>query len=125
MITVANIYAPNKDDPDFFNSIFHLLNNFENENLIIGGDFNVPLELSLDKKGGQIIDNHSKARNVLKYWTEEFDLHDIWRENHPQDKIFTWRRHKPSPVFCRLDYFLVSFNLIGDVDETNISPARF
>lgn len=51
--TLANIYAPNKDDPSFFNetSSDHL-HDFACEEIILGGDFNLVLDVKKDKKGG-------------------------------------------------------------------------
>ena len=52
---LSNIYAPNKDN-DSFNFFADLLARLKNENLneenIIVGEFNCPLNTILDKKGG-------------------------------------------------------------------------
>ena len=55
--TVANIYGPNKDAEavQFYHKLSSLLrtNDFGNEeNIIMGGGFNCPLNINLDKKGG-------------------------------------------------------------------------
>ena len=51
----VNIYAPN--DPSlqktFFNELSNKLRPYSNDNIILGGDFNCPLE-SVDKTGGKI-----------------------------------------------------------------------
>ena len=36
-----------------------------------------------------------------------FDLHDIWRIKNPDVQKFTLRQKKP-PVYCRLDYWIIS-----------------
>ena len=46
------MYAPNKDGPLFFNSLFEQLVNFADFRLIIGGDFNLLQDINLDKMGG-------------------------------------------------------------------------
>ena len=38
-ITLATIYAPNNDDPTFFEGFFQQLSDFKCEEIIIGGDF--------------------------------------------------------------------------------------
>ena len=50
---MANIYAPNEDDPNFFQFFFsdHLLS-FKCEEIIIGGDFNIVLDVKKDKRSG-------------------------------------------------------------------------
>ena len=51
-LTLANIYAPNNDDPAFFTSVFERLADFKCDEIIIGGDFNLVLDVEKDKKGG-------------------------------------------------------------------------
>ena len=53
MFTCVNIYAPNDDCPQFFVQIDNMLDQFQGDNIIYGGDFNCVLNLSLDKKRGQ------------------------------------------------------------------------
>ena len=52
ILTLANIYAPSEDDPDFFNSFFNHLLDFSCEEITIGGDFNLVLDVGKDTKGG-------------------------------------------------------------------------
>ena len=61
---LINIYAPNRDKDliNFFKNLFAILQkeNLEpEENIIIGGDFNCPLNLQLDKKGGLLLQRKS------------------------------------------------------------------
>ena len=60
MYVLINVYAPNKDTNiiKFLNNLLMTLrkNDFdEEENIIIGGDFNCPPNPILDKKGGLLI----------------------------------------------------------------------
>ncbi|CAH3033402.1 unnamed protein product [Porites lobata] len=52
----------------------------------------------------------------------KLDLVDIWRSKNPDAKSFTWSQKSP-PVFCRLDYWLISNNLSDFVELTEIIPA--
>ena len=52
-VTLANIYAPNTDNPEFFDHIFDLVENTNCENIIFGGDLNLALEPDKDKKNVQ------------------------------------------------------------------------
>ena len=68
MYVLINIYAPNKDANivSFFNNLLVTLqkNNLdEEENIIMGGDFNCPLNPSIDKKGGLL--NPRKAVIII------------------------------------------------------------
>ena len=63
-ITLANVYAPNDDEPIFFHDFFDHLLDFQYEELIIGGDFNLVLELEKDKRGG-LTQSRSKYCTIL------------------------------------------------------------
>ena len=57
---LINIYAPKKDKDliNFLKNLFAILQkeNLESEeNIIIGGDFNCPLNPEIDKKGGVLL----------------------------------------------------------------------
>ena len=95
-LTVANIYAPNEDDPNFFHSFFDHLSSFRGEEIIIGG----VLEVEKDKRGG-LARTHQKARKVIQDFSENLGLTDIWRLLNPETKRYTWRQNQPA-VHCRL-----------------------
>ena len=46
------MYAPNQDDPIFFEQIQEHLTPFQCEQIIFGGHFNLILDISKDKPGG-------------------------------------------------------------------------
>ena len=69
-LTVANIYAPNEDDPNFFHSFFDHLSSFRGEEIIIGGDFNLVLDVKKDKRGG-LARTHQKALKVIQDFSEK------------------------------------------------------
>ena len=43
--TLATIYAPNDDDPAFFESLFSHLRDLRCDDIVLGGDFNLVLNL--------------------------------------------------------------------------------
>ena len=51
-MTLANIYAPNEDNPAFFEDLFYRLSDLNCDDIVIGGDFNLVFDLEKDKKGG-------------------------------------------------------------------------
>ena len=59
--TLANIYAPNEDDPNFCVDLFNHLLDFKCDEIVIGGDFNLVLDVEKDKKGGL-------ARPIRNLW---------------------------------------------------------
>ena len=50
--TLCNVYGPNDDNPEFYVNVIHEIESLPNDNGIIGGDFNLVLNLDIDKKGG-------------------------------------------------------------------------
>ena len=123
---LTNIYAPNKDKDivNFFKKLFAVLQkeNLESEeNIIIGGDFNCPLNPELDKKGGVLLQRKSVA-NCIECLQSQLDLVDIWRIKNPDIKSYTWSQKSPR-IFCRLDYYLISNNLFDMVRSSEIIPA--
>jgi len=93
-LALANIYAPNNDDPTFFSSVFIHLVDFKCEEIIIDGDFNLILDVEKDKKGG-LARTHKKSLEVINSFSENLDLIDAWRVLNPESSRFTWRQKNP------------------------------
>ena len=111
---LINVYAPNKDEQSvkFFHSLSNIMrqNEYYNEdNIIIGGDFNCPLNPEMDKKGCILIPRQNVIDSIEEMQCT-FSLHDIWRIQHPNTRSYTWSRKSPFS-FSRLDYWLISDNL--------------
>ena len=51
ILTLVNIYAPNNDNPTFFQNLLDHLLSFECEEIIMGGDFNLVTDIQRDKRG--------------------------------------------------------------------------
>ena len=123
---LINIYAPNKDKDSFKFSadlLARLKNeNFdEEENIIVGGDFNCPLNTILDKKGG-ILTPRKSVVSIINSIQGDLDLIDIWRVKNPNTKSYTWSQNSPM-ILCRLDYWLISNNLHDLTTSTDIIPT--
>ena len=117
-VTVAALYAPNDDDPSFFLNFFDHLNDFKCDEVIIGGDFNLVLDLDTDKKGG-LAKTHTESVKTLKDFCAQIDLLDAWRILNPDIRRYTWRRKRPE-IHCRLDFFLVTQSLKCNITSANI-----
>ncbi len=79
--TLANIYGPNIDDPEFFSDMITDVA-LQNDYIVIGGDFNFVMDVELDKKGGNP-KTHDKSARIIKAWCDDSNLIDIWRHQHP------------------------------------------
>ena len=90
---LVNIYGPNRDNKlvDFYHSVLKSIkiNDFDTDNIIMGGDFNCPLNPILDKRGGNLMPRQSVI-NAIERLQWELDLHDIWRIKNPTARSFTW-----------------------------------
>lgn len=121
-ITLLNLYAPNKDDITFFQKVATKLLEADAMNMIIGGDFNLVLDLKVDKKGG-LEKTHTNSCNFLKQFMGTQNVIDIWRIQHLDTRQFTWRRRNPYPIHCRLDMFLVSDSIQCCIVRSSIVPG--
>jgi len=104
----------------FFESLQRHLVEFRitnEDNIVIGGDFNSPLNPQLDKMGGILIPR-ANVVGAIEDMQKNFNLHDVWRIKNPEVKSFTWSQNSPF-VFYRLDYCV--FLLQCDFDPTTMS----
>ena len=79
LYNLANLYAPKDDDPNFFTSVFEHLVDFKCDEVIIGGDYNLVLDVEKDKKVA--LQKHTKkSLEVLnKFSGTLIYLVDVWR----------------------------------------------
>ena len=93
---------------NFYVSLLKVLLEFglsQEDSIIVGGDFNFPLNPSLDKKGNILIPCCGVIQ-AIKGLQEQFCLQDIWRIKNQEVQSSTWSQKSPF-VFCRLDNLLV------------------
>ena len=107
-----NVYGPNNENTDFLSFIEQFIIANDNESLIVGGDFNTIIDTKLDKKNGNI-NNNKRKREKINSIISNNDITDIWRLLNPTSRHYTWHSNHRPPIFCRLDYFLVSCNLVN------------
>ena len=53
-LTYANLHAPNNNDSNLLNSVFEDLADFKCDKIIMGGNYNLLLDVEKDKKGGLV-----------------------------------------------------------------------
>ena len=120
-VNLVNIYAPTSNSPDFFVQIFDELSKIGNSN-IVGGDWNMVLDLKQDKKRGHN-QTHFKSQKVVKTFMALEFLTDIWQTQHPTGRLFTWGITNRGRVLERLDFFLVSDQILAQCCKSDIMPA--
>ena len=115
-VLLFNIYGPNRDDPDFYKIIDGIINNFQGDFIILGGDFNLIQDDKLDLSNYKTI-NNPKSRDAVLQLKEKFNLNDPWRIQHDTLNQYTWFCHNPVKK-ARLDVFLISNELMTLVEKT-------
>ena len=106
VVTLVVIYAPNQDNPSFFRTISNELKKREAHKIIIG-DFNLTLDVDLDREN--TYSNNNKSLGVVEEICEEFCLCDIWRVQNQEKREFSWIKPKLFPrKASRIDFALVS-----------------
>ena len=103
------IYAPNSDEPLFFNHINQLLIDTTADYAIICGNYNLILNPEKDMQNYKYINNLKASSCVLNMISEQ-ELIDVYRHRNPDISRHTWRKGKPLKQ-ARLDFFLVSSSM--------------
>ena len=117
--TLINLYGPSYGDNElFFTDIDNLLQSSDERSVIIGGDFNCVLDLNKDRKNCTT-NNRPKSRAKILEIMASHNLIDIFRSRNPDKEIFTWRRFNTNKQ-ARLDFFLISEDLINETIDTKV-----
>ena len=88
---------------------------------IIGGDFNVVMNPTIDRSEPNWY--NVNAHKTINDDMLANDLVDIWRVQHQKEKRFTWVKTRPRIVWSRIDYFLVSNNMLNLQIKADIVPC--
>lgn len=122
----VNIYAPNSgsDRTNTFKKLEVFLKQQQaNDSIFLGGDWNCTLDPSLDRNGEE---PNFHSPTVLANIIETFNLMDIWRENNPLVKQYTWVKVNGGRISAaRLDRLYLSKNSKNRVVHTAIVPTHF
>ena len=113
---LVNIYGPNRDNPSFYKNLDSIIETFDVEHTIIAGDLNfvmIPDADSLNYVG----ENNVRAKQTFIEISNKYNLIDIWRHLHQEERKYTWLRKTPLKA-GRLDMFFVSDELLNSVIGT-------
>lgn len=100
------------DNPTFYRNLFLILTELPGY-FVIGGDFNCALYPELDGSTKSDL-SHLQTRTELKQYMQDFNLIDIWRNRHPDTLTYSCYS-STYKTFSRIDYFLLSTDLISKV----------
>ena len=123
-LIIGNVYAPNEDNPVFFENLFDVLEQIPIDLKILGGDYNLHMDIKMDKEGGSNVTN-CLAQKLLQEFLNKENMVDVWRTSHPYDRVYTWYRTNPKVIMTRLDYLFASSLLNSIMDSSGIDPISF
>lgn len=121
-ITLANIYCPNEHHVSFFRKICDLLSTFQSGLVLLGGDFNAPLNPVLDSSSGASTLPYRALRQI-KMQLQNLTLHDTWCTMYPSVRDYTFYS-APHGKYSRIDYFFLSQTDLTLLQRTTIEPIR-
>ena len=132
IISIVNVYGPNKEKErgPFLDKLQTIFSCFDyGDFLVMGGDLNIVQDPKIDKysnrvqlEGTHYDHDEPNSRITLQQFKEKHNLIDIWRLLNKDTKRYTWSQPNPS-VKCRLDYFLITNNLLKFVKSSKILPS--
>lgn len=90
LYTLLSYYAPNTGQVAFFSSMFCTLSRHFEGLVVCGGDFNLALDISLDKSKpvGSKLRSSTRANLRLARLLHSKGLVDIWQEKHPSTRDY-------------------------------------
>lgn len=65
-VTLINIYSPNNDCPTFFSKVSDVIENFDNQSIIITGDYNLVQNQDLDTYNYCNVNNPKAKEKILE-----------------------------------------------------------
>jgi len=127
-VILGSIYGPNNTGREFYRFINGVLGETAGSYTVIGGDWNTvldpqPVQYNIDILNMTAIPNPVNS-GLLRDMCTQYNLSDPFRVLYPNKKDYTYspfgdiRRNR-----SRLDFFLISNNLIPSVDHCRISPT--
>uniref|UniRef100_A0A3Q3FCW5 Synaptic vesicle glycoprotein 2C-like n=1 Tax=Labrus bergylta TaxID=56723 RepID=A0A3Q3FCW5_9LABR len=121
----TNIYAPNNgaERVAFYTRLQKELLIYNQDQIILGGDFNCTLDFTVDRIGEE---PHPHSSQTLNTVISHLDLLDTFRVKHPQSRQYTWVRVNSNRVCAaRLDRVYISRTLNPRLIHCNILPVGF
>ncbi len=127
-LSICAIYGPNRVQESFFTDIRSCLAQFNNRDIIIGGDWNTTVSCANDESNIDTLNmrNPPNLRHslLLKKMCEELELSDPYRVKFQNRREFTYR---PSVVLktnrSRIDFFITSNHLTERIRKCFISNS--
>lgn len=122
-VTFASIYAPNECQDFFLSRPIDLLMEISEGQLILGGDFNVPLLPNVDASSGSSSITPGVRKRVART-LHKAQLIDVWRLQHSGEKDYTFYSF-PHKFYSFIDFFLIPHAQLQVVHDTAIGTTTW
>ncbi|CAH2247412.1 Hypothetical predicted protein [Pelobates cultripes] len=110
-------------DKTFLKKTLTTLDLFSDGILILGGDFNTPLDPRLDTYAGHsTLPDH--VLRGMRTTLHEFQMSDCWRTLHHTEKDYTYYSPPHNSYSC-IDYFFLCHRHLDDLLSTTIAPMSW
>jgi exonuclease III len=128
-IVISAIYGPNENSREFYADLTKILTDLNCENVLIGGDWNSTWDLSPPENNLDVINMAnlpSRYRSEqVQHLSTRFNLVEPFRFRYPSRKDFTYIPNARANVNrSRIDFFLISSNLIQVLIDKDINTGR-
>ena len=120
-IKLIVVYAPNNDDPLFFETINTLVQENNHDYALICGDMNLVLNPDIDSYNYKNVNNPNSRKKLIEIMDKQ-NLVDFFRHCNPNLKRYSWRRTNPIKQ-ARLDYFIGSASLTDLITGCTIKSS--
>lgn len=122
-VTLANIYAPNSQQDHFITKTLDILEEFTRGQLILGGDFNVPLIPTENTSSGHSSVSQTARKRIARS-LHKTQLIDVWRLLHPTERDYTFYS-SPHKQYSRINYFLIPHAQLHAVRSSSIESITW
>ena len=129
IILIIGVYGPPNGGEDIQNAkffkeeVFEVLDNETYDNVIIAGDLNSFLDTEKDQENYKSPGKYrTRTREEIKSKMRTNDLTDIYREQNPTKREFTYMDRTGNRVSSRLDYFIVDQEAATHTTKSTIEP---
>jgi exonuclease III len=128
ILTVTAVYGPNRDTKTFFNNLSSYLRMTSHLPSVIGGDWNTTVSTDPVDHNIDIFKMVAPPSLTRSFWLneicEELRLCDPFRAIHPTKRDFAFDSRGARNNRSRIDFFLISENLLSTVAKCYTVPAK-
>jgi exonuclease III len=121
---LVSVYGPNNNDLSFFNFLHNLFMSHSGIPVICGGDWNLTFSTDPSINNIDILNMNAPPSHIrsnkLHELCEGFHLTDPYRVLYPSRREYTYIPRAQTTNRSRIDFFLVSENLLNRLEDCRI-----